>query len=76
MRSCFLFTADLENVWKMKRLLDGKAVMSILGLTHGGPQIGEWQKKLLKWQLAHPCGTFDDCADWLRESNAKRLKCS
>lgn len=33
------------------------------------------QKKLLKWQLAHPSGTFDDCADWLRESNAKRVKC-
>ncbi|CAN6440439.1 unnamed protein product [Victoria cruziana] len=59
----------------MRKLLDGKAVMSILGLKHGGPQVGEWQKKLLKWQLAHPSGTFDDCADWLRESNAKRVKC-
>ncbi|CAN6440437.1 unnamed protein product [Victoria cruziana] len=62
---------ELENIWKMRKLLDGKAVMSILGLKHGGPQ----QKKLLKWQLAHPSGTFDDCADWLRESNAKRVKC-
>ncbi|XP_077241459.1 polynucleotide adenylyltransferase family protein isoform X2 [Tasmannia lanceolata] len=66
--------AGLDNVWEMKPLLDGKAIMNIVQLKTGGPQVREWQQKVLKWQLAHPCGTADECLDWIRESQAKRAK--
>ncbi|KAH9296288.1 hypothetical protein KI387_039876, partial [Taxus chinensis] len=32
----------LEDVWDMKRLLDGKDIMNVLGLETGGPQVKEW----------------------------------
>ncbi|XP_068645964.1 tRNA nucleotidyltransferase cca2-like isoform X1 [Aristolochia californica] len=65
---------DLENIWEIKPLLDGKAIMNVLQLKTGGPLVREWQQRVLKWQLAHPSGTAEDCLDWIRESNAKRAK--
>jgi hypothetical protein len=40
----------------------------------GGALIGEWKKRLFKWQLAHPEGSMDDCIDWLTRSQSKRQK--
>lgn len=36
------YPAGLEKVWDKKPLFDGKKVMSLLGLTKGGPQVKEW----------------------------------
>ncbi|XXG45516.1 hypothetical protein AAC387_Pa02g0582 [Persea americana] len=65
---------DLDNVWKVKPLLDGKAIMDVLQLKSGGRQVGEWQQKVVKWQLAHPTGTAEDCIDWIKQSQSKRAK--
>ncbi|XP_068640395.1 tRNA nucleotidyltransferase cca2-like [Aristolochia californica] len=65
---------DLENIWEMKPLLDGKAIMNVLQLKTGGPLVREWQQRVLKWQLAHPLGTVEECLDWIRQSNAKPAK--
>uniref|UniRef100_A0A0A9EX73 Uncharacterized protein n=1 Tax=Arundo donax TaxID=35708 RepID=A0A0A9EX73_ARUDO len=53
---------DLDGVWKLKPLLDGKAIMGVMQV-NGGPLIGKWQQRLLKWQLAHPKGTVDECIE-------------
>lgn len=66
--------SGLNNVWEVKPLLDGKAIMSVLQLKSGGPLIREWQERLIKWQLAHPEGTTEDCLDWMKQSQTKRVK--
>ncbi|KAG1369875.1 putative CCA tRNA nucleotidyltransferase 2 [Cocos nucifera] len=66
--------SDLDNVWEMKPLLDGKAIMGVLQLKSGGPLIREWQERLIKWQLAYPEGTTEECLDWMKQSQAKRAK--
>ncbi|KAL6007702.1 hypothetical protein ACLOJK_033203 [Asimina triloba] len=32
----------LDNVWKVKALLNGNVIMNVLQLTEGGRQVGEW----------------------------------
>jgi hypothetical protein len=39
---CGFYFPELENVWEMKRLLDGKVIMSVLGLKIGGPVVKQW----------------------------------
>ncbi|KAK9743298.1 hypothetical protein RND81_03G230300 [Saponaria officinalis] len=57
----------LENIWETKPLVNGNEIMSILNLK-GGPDVREWQQKVMEWQLAHPAGTADECQEWLREA--------
>lgn len=64
----------LDQVWDAKPLLDGKAIMNFLQLKTGGPLVKEWQNRVLKWQLAHPQGTADECLDWMKQSQTKRAK--
>uniref|UniRef100_A0A0D3HRX8 Poly A polymerase head domain-containing protein n=1 Tax=Oryza barthii TaxID=65489 RepID=A0A0D3HRX8_9ORYZ len=64
---------QLDGVWKMKPLLDGKAIMGIMQVK-GGPLIGKWQQRLLKWQLAYPRGTTEECIEWMKQSQSKRQK--
>uniref|UniRef100_A0A803M3A2 Poly A polymerase head domain-containing protein n=1 Tax=Chenopodium quinoa TaxID=63459 RepID=A0A803M3A2_CHEQI len=64
---------DLENIWEAKPLVNGKDIMSILNLK-AGPNVKEWQQKVIEWQLAHPTGTADECQEWLREAGAKRAR--
>ncbi|KAJ6821053.1 putative CCA tRNA nucleotidyltransferase 2 [Iris pallida] len=64
----------LDKVWEVKPLLDGKAIMGILQLKTGGPLVREWQERLLRWQLAHPQGTAEECRDWMMQSQSKRAK--
>jgi hypothetical protein len=32
------------------------------------------QQRVLKWQLAHPNGTVDECIGWMKQSQSKRQK--
>ncbi|XP_062204118.1 CCA tRNA nucleotidyltransferase, mitochondrial-like isoform X2 [Phragmites australis] len=64
---------DLDGVWKLKPLLDGKTIMGVMQVK-GGPLIGKWQQRLVKWQLAHPRGTADECIEWMKQSQSKRQK--
>ncbi|XP_062202111.1 tRNA nucleotidyltransferase cca2-like [Phragmites australis] len=65
---------DLDGVWKLKPLLDGKAIMGVMQVKSGGPLIGKWQQRLVKWQLVHPNGTMDECIEWMKQSQSKRQK--
>uniref|UniRef100_A0ACD5Y5F5 Uncharacterized protein n=1 Tax=Avena sativa TaxID=4498 RepID=A0ACD5Y5F5_AVESA len=71
---------DLDGVWKMKPLLDGKAIMGVMEVKSGGPLIGKWQQRLVKWQLAHPEGTVEECKEWMKrsqqQSKRQKVECS
>ncbi|PIA30102.1 hypothetical protein AQUCO_05700073v1 [Aquilegia coerulea] len=59
----------LDNVWKMKELIDGHEIASILqvNVKTEGRKVGEWKDKSLEWQLAHPSATAEECRDWIRQ---------
>ncbi|KAL2629578.1 hypothetical protein R1flu_014264 [Riccia fluitans] len=63
----------LENIWEEKPVLGGNEIKDTLNLAPG-KQVQEWKDKVLLWQLAHPSGTAEECLEWLREENVKRLK--
>ncbi|KAJ8562975.1 hypothetical protein K7X08_031427 [Anisodus acutangulus] len=68
-------TQGLEKVWEMKPLVNGKEIMYHLDIKSGGPDIGEWQQKLLQWQLACPSGTAEECLDWMmKQTVSKRAR--
>ncbi|XP_057742480.1 tRNA nucleotidyltransferase cca2-like isoform X4 [Arachis stenosperma] len=64
----------LNKVWEVKPLISGKDVMNVLQLKGGEPLVKEWLEKSMAWQLANPSGTSEECIDWLREANSKRVK--
>ncbi|KAL3503848.1 hypothetical protein ACH5RR_033689 [Cinchona calisaya] len=64
----------LEKVWEVKALLDGKEIMNVLELKTSGPLVGEWQQKVIEWQLAHPFGTKEECKCWMMETCSKRAR--
>nr|CAB3463211.1 unnamed protein product [Digitaria exilis] len=66
--------AGLDEVSKLKPVLDGKSIMGVMQVKSGGPLIGKWQQRALKWQLAHPDGTVDECIEWIKQSQSKRQK--
>lgn len=66
---------ELEKVWEIKPLVNGKDIMRLLELGKGGPVVSEWQRKLLQWQLAYPSGSFEECVDWMtRQMQLKRAR--
>ncbi|KAI5060500.1 hypothetical protein GOP47_0024920 [Adiantum capillus-veneris] len=70
-----IINLGLENVWELKPLLNGKDIMSELGLEKGGPEIKEWQMQIRKWQLCHMQATVEECLEWFRASaNRQRSK--
>ncbi|KAG1674687.1 hypothetical protein FOA52_007211 [Chlamydomonas sp. UWO 241] len=48
----------LEECWQWKPLMDGKQVMSLLGIK-GGPSLGKAVQEVMDWQLSHPGGTLE-----------------
>ncbi|XP_078438272.1 polynucleotide adenylyltransferase family protein [Wolffia australiana] len=64
----------LDKVWELKPLVKGDEIMDILRLKTGGPQIREWQNRLLKWQLAHPEAEKEAAVAWVDDLRSKRAK--
>ncbi|KAM3384494.1 hypothetical protein ACQJBY_008874 [Aegilops geniculata] len=64
---------DLEGVWKIDTdpLLDGNDIMGVLDIGEG-PLVKEWKERLVKWQLAHPKGTAEECCDWMKQSKCQK----
>ena len=50
----------LVEVWELKPLLNGQAVMKAVGMTKGGPALGKLNERLVDWQLEHPEGTDEE----------------
>lgn len=38
---------ELEELWKMKPVLDGKVIMKALQIKNGRPQVNQWVRSLL-----------------------------
>ncbi|KAL0436437.1 UNVERIFIED_CONTAM: CCA tRNA nucleotidyltransferase, mitochondrial [Sesamum radiatum] len=64
----------LDKVWELKPLVDGRGIMHVLQLDSGGPLVGEWQNKVVEWQLAHPSGSTEECTEWMRRTLTKRTR--
>jgi hypothetical protein len=63
----------LSHCWEWKPLLDGKAVMSLVGMSHGGPALGQLMEKVVDWQLAHPDGSKEECETWIKAHHAELM---
>ncbi|XP_020970291.1 putative CCA tRNA nucleotidyltransferase 2 isoform X6 [Arachis ipaensis] len=63
----------LDKVWEVKPLINGEDIMNVLQLKEG-PLVKEWKEKSMAWQLVDPSRTTEECIDWLREVNSKRVK--
>uniref|UniRef100_A0ACD5TQX8 Uncharacterized protein n=1 Tax=Avena sativa TaxID=4498 RepID=A0ACD5TQX8_AVESA len=71
----FITDLGLEGVLgKMKKpLIDGHAIKRVLPIE--GRLVAEWKQRVLKWQLAHPEGTKEECEEWMKRSQKpKRQK--
>ena len=55
----------LDECWKMKPLMDGKALIRSLKLPKG-PLIGQFLEEQVRWMLQNPMGTKDDCQAHLK----------
>jgi tRNA nucleotidyltransferase (CCA-adding enzyme) len=55
----------LDQCWRTKPLLDGKALLKVLELPRG-PVVGLYMQEQIRWMLAHSDGTADDCLVHLR----------
>ncbi|KAF8588429.1 hypothetical protein K439DRAFT_1335219 [Ramaria rubella] len=71
---CKVEELNLPQSLEDSPLLNGREVSSLLGAKKPGPWTGRLLNHIMEWQLAHPQGTKDDCAAWLKEEvNAGRL---
>lgn len=56
---------SLEGAHEWKPLLDGKRLMEVTGAR--GPAVGAKMAAVVRWQLANPRGTLEECVQWLRD---------
>ncbi|KAK9244648.1 hypothetical protein V1506DRAFT_540793 [Lipomyces tetrasporus] len=61
----FIADNNLTNAWQLKPILGGKEVMNVLELQKG-PQIAEFLRKVIEWQLEFPDMTREDCVAYLK----------
>ncbi|KAI0063193.1 hypothetical protein BV25DRAFT_1915513 [Artomyces pyxidatus] len=62
---------DLEKAVDAKHILDGREVVQVLGAAKHGQWTGRVLTDVMKWQLGHPDGSKEDCAEWLRTEHAE-----
>eukprot|EP00889_Picochlorum_renovo_P008184 jgi/Picre1/35214/NNA_002676.t1 len=55
----------IDTCWQWKPLLNGKEVMSILGMTQGGPSLGIAMDACFDYQLVHPDATTEELKEFL-----------
>lgn len=63
----------IDTCWQWKPLLNGKEVMSILGMTQGGPSLGIAMDACFDYQLVHPDATTEDLKEFLTTHSADIL---
>ncbi|KAH7619045.1 hypothetical protein Ndes2526B_g05994 [Nannochloris sp. 'desiccata'] len=56
----------IADCWQWKPLMDGKQVMTAVGMKQGGPALGKLMDKIVDWQLGNPKGSKDECEAWLK----------
>ena len=55
----------LDQIWTLRPLLDGKAVITLLSLRKG-PMVGQVMEAQIEWQLQHPQGSVEELAEHLK----------
>uniref|UniRef100_A0A7S1TBR5 Poly A polymerase head domain-containing protein n=1 Tax=Compsopogon caeruleus TaxID=31354 RepID=A0A7S1TBR5_9RHOD len=56
---------EMEGIWDLKPLLDGRRVLDLLPGLPKGPAIGYVMDRQIEWQIVNPSGGEDDCKRWL-----------
>ncbi|EFJ52690.1 hypothetical protein VOLCADRAFT_85925, partial [Volvox carteri f. nagariensis] len=57
----------LAECWSWKPLMDGKKVMSLLGWSKPGPELGRVMAAVVDWQLIHPAGTLQEAEEMVKQ---------
>ncbi|THH17212.1 hypothetical protein EW146_g3555 [Bondarzewia mesenterica] len=60
----------LDRTVDAKPILDGRAVLETVGAAKMGQWTGRALAKVIEWQLDHPDGTKEQCAEWLKSERA------
>ncbi|PNW70586.1 hypothetical protein CHLRE_17g726000v5 [Chlamydomonas reinhardtii] len=56
----------LSECWTWKPLMDGKKVMTLLGWSKPGPELGKVLAAVVDWQLQHPAGSLAEAEAMVR----------
>ena len=62
---------NLEECWKAKPLMNGKAVIAALNLPRG-PIISSYLEEQTRWMLLNPTGTREQCEEHLQSVKRRR----
>mmetsp|Transcript_3723 Transcript_3723/g.7861 ORF Transcript_3723/g.7861 Transcript_3723/m.7861 type:complete len:845 (-) Transcript_3723:27-2561(-) len=62
---------NLDEIWRVRPLLDGKAIIKELDLPKG-PLVGVYLDDQTRWMLLNPTGTKEDCVVHLHERKRAR----
>ncbi|KAG2449718.1 hypothetical protein HYH02_005245 [Chlamydomonas schloesseri] len=57
----------LTECWTWKPLMDGKKVMTLLGWSKPGPELGKVLAAVMDWQLQHPAGSLAEAEAMVRQ---------
>ncbi|KAI8394255.1 uncharacterized protein BYT42DRAFT_487526 [Radiomyces spectabilis] len=56
----------IQDCYDWKHIVDGNATAALLGI-RPGPVVAELLQVMMRWQLQHPEGTPDQCADMIKQ---------
>lgn len=65
---------EMDGVWDMKPMFDGRQVVRLLPGLPRGPAIGHVMDKQIEWQILNPAGNEDACRAWLEREFASYTK--
>ena len=66
---------NLDGCWKIRPLLDGKAIVKSLDLPRG-PVVGTYLEEQVRWMLVNPNGTREKCEEHLQNVRKRELELS
>ncbi|TDL28902.1 hypothetical protein BD410DRAFT_781466 [Rickenella mellea] len=62
---------DLVSSIDARPIVDGREVLTALGINMPGSWTGQVLSKIIEWQLQHPAGSKDECIVWLKGQQAE-----
>jgi len=65
--------SNLDYCWKIRPLLDGKALVKSLELPRG-PGVGIYVEEQVRWMLLNPNGSKNDCEEHLKSVRKRELE--
>ncbi|RUO95933.1 hypothetical protein BC936DRAFT_142942 [Jimgerdemannia flammicorona] len=65
-------TYGISECYTWKHIIDGKGVCTLLGIKPGRV-ISDILSDVMRWQLAHPEGTVEECAEFVKKEWSERV---